>query len=168
MQQSTQQPVTPWYRQLWPWLLMLMPALAVVGGFITLWFALSTNNAMVVDDYYKEGKAINLELARDREAAQRGLDATIASEGGGIVVRLAARNGSLPPFVTLRVVHATRAELDRTFTLARTDGGVYAAPDGQLPGPGRWNLLVEDPERTWRLTAAAEGFAAPVRLGGAP
>ena len=168
MQQPTQSSVTPWYRQRWPWLLMLMPALAVVGGFITLWFALSTNNAMVVDDYYKEGKAINLELARDREAAQRGLEATLASEGGGVVVRLGARNGSLPPFLTLRVVHATRDELDRTFTLARTGPGVYADSNGQLPGPGRWNLLVEDPERTWRLTAAAEGFAGPVRLGGAP
>lgn len=162
------QATIPWYRQRWPWLLMLMPALAVVGGFVTLWFALTTNNAMVVDDYYREGKAINLELARDREAQQRGLQATLAAEPDRVALRLDARNGSLPPFVTLRVVHATRAELDRSFTLARAEPGLYVDAEGRLPGPGRWRVLLEDPERSWRLTGAAQGFETALRLDAAP
>lgn len=163
---SVQPPVPPWYRQKWPWLLMLMPALAVVGGFITLWFAMSTNNAMVVDDYYKDGKAINLELGRDRVAEQRGLQATLRRADPGVTMQLTALNGSLPPFVTLRVVHATRAELDLTITLSATDSGVYRAQAPELPASGRWNLLLEDPDRNWRLTATAEnGFGEPLRLG---
>ncbi len=66
-------PPKPWYRQLWPWLLMSMPAAAIVGGAVTFWLAATSNNALVVDDYYREGKAINLALARDRSAAQMGL-----------------------------------------------------------------------------------------------
>ena len=157
-------PSPPWYRQRWPWLLMLMPALAVVGGFITLWLALTSNNAMVVDDYYREGKAINLELARDRAAAARGLGATLAMVDGRLTVRVAAREGALPASVNLRVVHATRAELDRAYTLPQAGAGLYTHPDAQLPGPARWQVTIEDPARTWRLTASAQGFSEPLHL----
>lgn len=37
----------PWYRQLWPWLLILPPAAAVVGGFATLYLAVSRPDALV-------------------------------------------------------------------------------------------------------------------------
>jgi hypothetical protein len=40
----------PWYRQLWPWLLMLPPAAAVFGGFLTLYLALATPDPLVRDD----------------------------------------------------------------------------------------------------------------------
>lgn len=145
---------------------MLMPAVAVVAGFVTLWFAMSTNNAMVVDDYYREGKAINQELARDREAAKRGLRATLGQmTDGGIELQIATLNGSLPPFVTLRIVHATRAELDRTFTLASVSPGTYRVQEGALPDAGRWNVLIEEPDHKWRLTAEGVGFAEPLRFG---
>lgn len=158
------EPAPPWYRQRWPWLLMLMPALAVVGGFITLWLALTTNNAMVVDDYYREGKAINLELARDRTAAVRGLEATLAEVDGRLTVRIKVGEGVLPASLNLRIVHATRVELDRAYTLPVVGPGLYADPEARLPGPGRWRVLLEDPGRSWRLTALAQGFAEPVRL----
>jgi hypothetical protein len=45
---------------------MLMPATALFGGIATFWLAATTNNALVVDDYYREGKAINQQLARDQ------------------------------------------------------------------------------------------------------
>jgi hypothetical protein len=40
----------PWYRQLWPWLLMVPPAAAVIGGFLTLYLALATPDPLVRDD----------------------------------------------------------------------------------------------------------------------
>lgn len=156
----------PWHRQLWPWLLMLMPGLAIVGGAITLWLALSTNNALVVDDYYREGKAINRQLARDDAARKLGLQARIAAaEGGGIEIRLSGTGPVAAPFLTLRLVHATRAELDRIATLSSVGGGVYRSAQGELPTSGRWNVLLEDPDRTWRLTGAVTGFSEPMSLG---
>ena len=32
-------PVTPWYREPWPWILMAGPAIVVVAGFATLFIA---------------------------------------------------------------------------------------------------------------------------------
>ena len=45
----------PWYRQLWPWLLILTPAGAVVGGSITLYLALTRPDALVRKDCIKDG-----------------------------------------------------------------------------------------------------------------
>ena len=52
----------PWYREPWVWLMIALPASAVVGGIITIYLAVSTSDGLVVDDYYKRGKAINLDL----------------------------------------------------------------------------------------------------------
>ena len=160
-------PPKPWYRQLWPWLLMTMPAIAIVGGAVTFWLAATSNNALVVDDYYREGKAINLELARDSMAGQLALGAELSRQPDAtLALRISAKQGTvLPPFVTLRLVHATRAELDRTFSLASVGGGMYSSPQAQLPESGHWNVVIEDPERRWRLVGSANGFASPLRLG---
>ena len=49
--QNTQNnPVTPWYRQFWPWFIIALPASAVVASFITLWIAISNPDQVVVDD----------------------------------------------------------------------------------------------------------------------
>ena len=153
-------PPVPWYRQLWPWLLMLMPATALVGGVITFWLAATTNNSLVVDDYYREGRAINMQLARDRAAESLGLSATLSRVPGGAELRLSGAPGTaLPPFVTVQVLHATRSELDRTLTLAASGGGLYRSQQQELPLDGRWNVLIEDPDRQWRLTGSVTGFS---------
>ena len=60
----------PWYREPWPWILMAGPAVVVVAGFFTLWLAVSTSDGLVVEDYYKQGLAINRVFARE-DAAER-------------------------------------------------------------------------------------------------
>ncbi len=159
-------PPAPWYRQLWPWLLISLPASAVIAGFVTLWLAMTTNNALVVDDYYKEGKAINLQLARDRVAGEMGLTGTLRrGADGGLQLELVAASGSpLPDTVGLRLVHATRAEQDQRLTLRAARAGLYLAPDAPLPAGGRWTVHVEDPAGAWRLVGIASGFDAPLQL----
>ena len=51
-----------WYREPWPWLLMMGPAIVIVAGFYTLWLAIQSNDGLVADDYYKRGLAINQTL----------------------------------------------------------------------------------------------------------
>ncbi len=40
----------PWYRQVWPWVLIAIPLSAVIMGGITLWLALSNPDYLVVDE----------------------------------------------------------------------------------------------------------------------
>ena len=59
----------PWYRQAWPWFLIAFPAIAVIAGAVTLWLAVSTSDGLVVDDYYKQGLAVQQTMARSQRAA---------------------------------------------------------------------------------------------------
>ena len=45
----------PWYRQLWPWLLIIPPAAAVIGGGFTLYLAVTRPDALVRQDCVKDG-----------------------------------------------------------------------------------------------------------------
>jgi hypothetical protein len=45
----------PWYRQLWPWLLILPPAAAVIGGALTLYLAVTRPDVLVSQDCVQEG-----------------------------------------------------------------------------------------------------------------
>jgi hypothetical protein len=48
-------PVRPWYRQYWPWLLMIPPASAVIGGFLTLYLAVTRPDALIRKDCVRDG-----------------------------------------------------------------------------------------------------------------
>lgn len=167
MSNDTTSAPSPWYRHRWPWLLAIAPTAALIAGVFTFWLAATTGDSMVVDDYYRQGRAINQQLARDRQAGALGLQATLSAVGGAaqsaagdgdaaadratITLALTALRGAdWPAQLTLRVIHATRAELDVDYLLAHAGGGVYRAP-GVLPTGGRWLVQVEDPGRTWRL-----------------
>ena len=88
------QPATPgtpaWYRQGWPWFLIALPASAVFGGIATLILALQSPNALVVDDYYKEGLAINQQIHRQAVARDMGLNALLRSDGRQLSLDLSA------------------------------------------------------------------------------
>jgi hypothetical protein len=45
----------PWYRQLWPWLLIIPPAGAVIGGMITLYLAVTRPDILVRKDCVRDG-----------------------------------------------------------------------------------------------------------------
>ena len=156
----------PWYRHRWPWLLALAPAAALLSGAFTFWLAATTTDSMVVDDYYREGRAINQQLARDRQASALGLQARLSSPDRATIALAitAARHTDWPAQLTLRLIHATRAELDVAYPLRHVGGGSYHC-DGVLPAGGHWLVQLEDPARRWRLVEpAVTRFDTPILL----
>ena len=152
MNVTTHPVVNPWYREPWPWLLMAGPAIVVVAGFVTLGFAIESSDGLVADDYYRQGKEINMTLHRDARARELGYQAKIAVAGAGgtIVARFAT---AAPPLPQLRMLlhHPTRSGFDRDVTLTRATDGSYT---GTMPAvdAARWGITLEDAGRAWRLT----------------
>ncbi len=144
----------PWYREPWPWILMAGPAIVVVAGFVTAWLAVTSNDGLVEDDYYKQGLAVSQRLARDQAAASLGLSAELVAGGNGVDLRLFLIGNAgpiAPEALQLRVVHPTRAGADQVVTLKRDAAGFYV---GQLTAPlqgGRWHVLLEDEGHRWRI-----------------
>lgn len=151
--QARSAPLTPWYRQPWPWLLMAPPLVAVVAGFVTLWIAISSDDGLVTDDYYKRGLAINRTLERVEFARTMELQAELAMQGSSVSVAMTAREGvSLPQRLRLILVHPTRGGLDQVVELERDGEGRYRGASREVAA-GRWNILLEDAEKMWRLDA---------------
>ena len=141
----------PWYRHLWPWLLLSGPAAVLVAGAITLWIAFASADGLVADDYYKQGLAINRRLAREEEARRLGISAAVALRDERIHVEL---KGQSPDALFVQLAHATRAGYDVRLRLSPVAPGVYEAPLDSLPR-GRWRVVIEDPRGTWRIAQEA-------------
>jgi hypothetical protein len=140
----------PWYKQFWPWALMVMPATAVVAGLYTYSLAASGSSGLVVDDYYKAGKAINRSLERGQKAAALGLQANVAFSGQS--VRLLLDNPSVQPqdVLTLKLMHATIPNRDQVVSLRNSGAGMWT---GQIEvlSAGKWHLHVLPADESWRL-----------------
>jgi hypothetical protein len=150
-----------WYRHHWPWLLMLFPALSVIGGVAMLLVALGSNDGLVADDYYKRGLAINQTLARDRAAAAGHYRARVMFNPTLGRVRVAVSGERLPDALTLRLTHPTRAEQDRVVALAQGAAGMYEAAMAPV-GAGRWGVSLEDRAGAWRLSGTWRAADDPV------
>jgi hypothetical protein len=167
---------TPWYRQRWPWLVMLPPAVAVVGCIITITLAVRSADGVVSADYYKRGLAINEQLARSQRAEQMGLQAQVATRGlgGGDELRVTLRaDEPVPPeaALRLRLLHPGRAGADREAMLARVavhdDGRTVEyvgqwQDSGPVAGRPNWQLVLEG--KDWRLDGDASLIAGSTPL----
>ena len=160
----------PWYRQFWPWFLIALPMTAVVGGITTVVIAERNAPALVVDDYAKIGLITKLNEERDAKAQALGLDARLhVTRDEGAVSVLLRGQAALPKEVTIKFWHPADAKRDQTVTLQQMDGGLYS---GRSRGPmaGRWYVVVEPPDKSWRLTghltAGSDELSMPVKRGG--
>lgn len=144
----------PWYRTPYVWMLIGIPFSAVIMGVFLLYFAITTDDGLVKDDYYKHGKEINLVIERDRAATALGLYGELRLEQDSATVHLTLNSYqkiTFPDTLSLAMLHATRAGFDRNMTLQRTPNGDYFAILPALE-PGRWHAQVSTP--AWRLTGS--------------
>lgn len=149
-------PPTPWYRQFWPWFLLGMLGSVVVACGITLYIAVANPDSLVRDNYYREGLAINQELAASRRARELGLSAELGwdAEQGRLELLLA---GDADPDTALELilVHPRNAGEDVELTLRPVAAHRYdaALPEG-LPKrlSGRWALQLSPASgEEWQL-----------------
>ncbi|HEY8384782.1 MAG TPA: FixH family protein, partial [Porticoccaceae bacterium] len=70
--------IKPWYRQFWPWFLITLPGIVVIAALYTVYIAFTHADAVVVDDYYTQGRAINASLALAERARELDLAADVA------------------------------------------------------------------------------------------
>lgn len=145
--------VPPWYKQRWPWILISVPATSVVLGMVLLYFAVTTADGLVVDDYYREGRAIDRTIARSVLAAELGLVADLSIRAEELSIRLSANEASsLPAALVVTIAHPTRSGKDQNLVLSGA-GGAFSGAVAPLTA-GRWLIQLEDEARTWRLRGA--------------
>lgn len=140
-----------WYKQFWPWVLIALPASAVVAGIYTYTLAASGSSGLVVDDYYKAGKAINRSLERGQQAAQMGLQADMALSDGAVRLLLDDTQVAANANLVLQLSHATLPGRDQAINLQYQGGGSWQG--GMQPlSAGKWYVHLSPEDKQWRLS----------------
>lgn len=144
----------PWYRYPFVWFALSIPMAAVIAGIGMIWLAVTTDDGLVADDYYKQGLSINKSLERERMASKLGISADFEYDSELNRVLLSFDKGSLqdyPVDLSFRLQHAARSDYDMQIELMHGQEDQYIGYiNGQLPA-GVWH--VELATQTWRIGA---------------
>ncbi|MFC1578797.1 FixH family protein [Pseudomonadota bacterium] len=139
----------PWYRQFWPWFLILLPATVVVASLYTMYLASSGADDLVVDEYYKDGLAINRQLEKKQRSEALGIRAELVFSGGLVNVRVTAPTDVAR--LSLLLSHPLEADRDFSVELKRVGPGLYRGVLADSVAP-RWHWTLELPgPEGWRL-----------------
>ncbi len=162
----------PWYKQPMVWMVIAIPLSAVLAGTVTIYLAVTTEDGLVVDDYYKQGLAINRQIERDQESTRLQLGATVEIDTATGFIKVAFDKGEMadyPPELTLGLRHATQQQRDNFITLQRGLDNLYvgAASDEGKRGirEGIWHVEISRPaemgNKAWRLSKRVrlQGFS---------
>ena len=145
-----QETPAPWYRHRWPWFIMLGPAAVMAATAVSVVLALRQPDAMVVDDYYRQGKAINQDLRRDRMASALRLALFVRYADDRLSGRLESFGRPLAAPFRIRLAHPTQPLKDRLLEVVPDQQGNL---DLALPAleMTHWQVVAEDVDGQWRL-----------------
>lgn len=137
-----------WFKQFWPWFLIGLPMVAVIGSVNLLFTAMDNKPDMVVDDYYTKGKAINNDFALINKAKALNIHASITQQNNSLLISFEGLENRSS--ISLSLYHATIAERDISAMLTADAKGVYHfQSDHNLQG--KWRLRLEPFDKSWRL-----------------
>jgi len=145
---------SPWYKHLWPWIIIGILACSVTLTLSMVTIAVKNPDNLVNDNYYEAGKGINRSLDRELLAKSLNLRASVHLDEltGETDVRLTGN--SQPETVELNLISPTQPEKDRKITLARSasEPGRYVGQlSDKVEGRRFVELLGEQNGQTWRL-----------------
>jgi hypothetical protein len=137
------------------WLMLLLPASAVVGGIATLFIALRGADAPLPAGYHWEGEHLDRDFERARNAAAHGIEVDITIAAGECVAAVRSTPADAP---SLTVLFSNGADpgLDRVVLLNRVAAGEYRGVCAPLPA-GRWRVSLQDGAATWAIRAQVAG-----------
>ncbi|GGP55211.1 hypothetical protein GCM10009347_22490 [Shewanella algicola] len=139
----------PWYKQFWPWFLIVLPMCAVIASLTTLKIALDNSDSLVADEYYKEGKGINMDLRKIKYAQQIGMkflikvndESLLITQQGGPEYRAA---------LNIKFYHPTIEEKDFNVQATADANYIYRIPlTDAISGP--WEVRIEGFDGKWRI-----------------
>jgi len=142
---------SPWYKHFWPWYLIFMKVAVITACIVTAILIYKNPTSMVVDDYYNEGRSINLQLTRVAEAEKRDISFYADIDEQNVTLRF--RSGEPADRTALKVTfyHPTIGDKDFVLRMPHSGEGVYRQA---LPRSisGHWRVDIEPFDEVWRVS----------------
>jgi hypothetical protein len=140
----------PWYKEFWPWFLIAVPVATLIMGGVLLKLAISTEDSLVVDDYYKEGKAINATLDKQAIAKKKNITTDLTIEDGSVALEFHSGIPQEGNAVKLSFYHVTLQERDVSVLLSRDANGIYRGFIEQNLD-GKWRVSLTPFDESWKI-----------------
>lgn len=138
-----------WYREPWAWLVFILPFTAVVAGIATYIIANSDPDTLVVGDYYKTGKAINLEVSKVKQAQKLGMRFALKYTDNELLIKPIGIEKTFP-LLNVHFFHPTLEKND--FYLALTpDGNGHFRQKFDKTIIGKWKITLTPFDNTWKI-----------------
>jgi hypothetical protein len=139
-----------WYKQFWPWFLIIVPLTSMVLSFTMMNLAFTGKDSMVIDDYYKEGRGINLKIKKLQQAKILNISTKTQVFTDYVEVTFISGDPENGEALVLDFFHSTQKFKDFSVTLLRDANGVYRAPltDDML---GKWQLSLHPFNEDWKI-----------------
>jgi uncharacterized protein len=142
--------VTPWYKQFWPWFLIILPLTVVTWTIGTVVVFSQNAVSLVTEDYYKKGKGINVDFTEINVAKSLLLSAAVFSEGNDLVIDF--DKGKLETYPALLVMFAHRTLPDRDFSqLVSADASGQYRLSLKEPLQGPWFIEITPHDKHWLI-----------------
>ena len=140
------------------WIMLLLPAAAVVGGLATLFIALRNADHPLPANYHSEGVGLDRDFALARAAAAHRIELSFASTGAECTATL--RNApDDPETLSLLFTNGVDPGLDRVVLMRRMQPGAYRGACTPLPA-GRWYVALQDDAAAWAIRGQLDAAAA--------
>ena len=141
--------VQPWYKQFWPWFLILLPLCAVIASINLLFSSLDNSDSLVAEEYYKEGKAINMDLRKINYAKQIGMKYLVSIDDN--LIEITQHGGpAYTAALNVHFYHRTLEQHDLKLKVTADGSGIYRIPlDESIAGP--WEIRLESFDGEWRI-----------------
>ena len=139
-----------WYKQFWPWFLIVVPLTSMVLSFSMLNLAFNSEDSMVIDDYYKEGRSINLKIQKLQQAKNLNISTKVQIFSDYAEVTFISGAPEDGEALTLDFLHSTQNFKDFSVTLLRDANGIYRAPLS-VDVLGKWKLSLHPFDENWKI-----------------
>ncbi|MGY0616086.1 FixH family protein [Vibrio sp. FJH11] len=147
--------VKPWYKQFWPWFLIILPLTVISWTIVTVVVFSNNSVSLVAEDYYKKGKGINVDISKMNVARDLSLNANISSESNTVVIHF--NKGELAHYPALTATFTHRTLPDRDFSklvTADASGNYRLTLDHEIMGP--WFVELQPHDQKWMIQGKVE------------
>ena len=159
--QSKSSLAKPWYKEFWAWFILTPLIVVVIVSSIFVTLAVRYGDDRVLDNYYKEGRMINMRLDEDLLAQELQLSAHLFfdQELSELVVRLYPETMDMPESLSIYLGHPVEADFDQNLRLRRVAVNQFHTELPPKIFKDRWYLRIKPLEvesevsdkQSWRL-----------------
>ncbi len=140
----------PWYKQFWPWFLIIVPLSSMIFSLNYAKLAVTTDNDLVVDEYYKEGRVINNRLDKIEQAQTLNITTQLRIEEERVALTFLSGAPKQGQALKLNFYHVTIASRDFELLLSRDANGVYRGFH-TAPISGKWKISLMPLDAQWKI-----------------